>query len=79
MIGQNVRMLMPPPFREEHNQYLKNYKDTGERKIIGIGCEVVGTRKDTTTFPMELSVSEAKQVSGSAWCTGSSNNRTDTS
>lgn len=57
-IGQNVAILMPPPYRDEHDGFITRYVSTGERRIIGIGREVNGLRSDGATFPIDLSVGE---------------------
>lgn len=59
-IGKNIKMMMPSPYREQHDGYISRYMTTGERRIIGIGRVVVGERKDGSTFPMELAVGEMK-------------------
>ena len=56
--GQNVRLLMPEPYRSEHDAYMRHYLDTGERRIIGIGREMEAARKDGSSFPIYISISE---------------------
>ena len=60
VLSKNIKMLMPSPYRENHDSYLERYLRTGQKRIIGIGRVVVGERKDGSTFPMELAVGEMK-------------------
>ncbi len=64
VLGRNILMLMPEPYRAEHDQYLSRFLQTGQRQIIGIGREVQGQRKDGSTFPMYLSVGEGRLDDG---------------
>ncbi len=59
-IGRNVSMLMPSPYREQHNHYISRYLKTGDAHIIGIGREVQGLRKDGSLFPIDLAISEVR-------------------
>lgn len=69
VLGNNIKMLMPDPYKEEHDDYLEHYLETGQRKIIGIGREVTGRRKSGDTFPMYLAVSEM-EIRGKRMFTG---------
>ena len=60
LIGRNVSLLAPSPHGEHHDEYISRYLRTGEARIIGLGRELEGLRRDGTTFPMELAVSEVR-------------------
>lgn len=67
MIGQNVNLLMPSPFHEEHDCYLRHYRETGQARILNVPRELIACRKDGSTFPIDLSVT---QVDHSGYFTG---------
>jgi len=70
LVGKNIKMLMPEAIAGHHDAYLRDYRDTGKKAIIGIGREVVGRRKDGSQFPLDLSVAEWKR-GGDTFFTGS--------
>lgn len=76
VLGRNVSLLMPDPYRSEHDLYLDRYARTGQRRVIGKGRVVVGQRRDGSTFPMELSVGEMRSV-GRRYFTGFIRDLTD--
>lgn len=67
LVGRNVSCLMPTPDRERHDEYIGNYMATGERKVIGLGREVLGMRRDGSVFPMHLGVSELRLPGGACF------------
>ena len=64
LVGENVKILMPSPYREAHDAHLARYRETGQKRVIGIGRVVVGRRKDGTTFPARLSIGEIELEQG---------------
>ncbi len=70
LIGRNISMLMPQPYRDRHDGYVRKYLHSGVKRIIGIGREVVGQRKNGSVFPIDLSVGEAVLPSGRRVFTG---------
>ena len=69
VIGKNLRILMPEPYRREHDGYIERYLRTGEKRIIGVDRVVMGRRKDGSTFPMKLAVGEMRS-GGKTYFTG---------
>lgn len=68
VLGKNVKVLMPEPYHSHHDGYLDSYRDSGKAKIIGIGREVIGRRKNGSVFPMDLSVSEVRFGDRRSFC-----------
>ncbi len=70
LLGKNVSVLMPSPHKESHDSYIQRYLKSGVPKIIGVGREVQGLRKDGTLFPMRLAVGEVPMDNGEVLFTG---------
>lgn len=70
LTGKNISSLMPEPYQSAHDQYLANYRQTGQGKIIGIGREVIGLKKSGETFPFRLAVGEVRLEAGGRFFTG---------
>jgi two-component system, LuxR family, sensor kinase FixL len=70
MVGRNVAMLMPPGDADSHDRYIDNYMETGQRRIIGVGRQVMGLRKNGTSFPLDLSIAEWFDTNGRRHFTG---------
>lgn len=70
IVGKNINFLMPSPHKENHDYYLRNYVNTGEKKVIGKSRDVICQLKDGTILPINLSVTEQKQPDGSRVFTG---------
>ena len=78
VLGTNVKMLMTPPNRENHDTYIRNYLRTGTAKIIGSGRDVTGRRKDGSTVPIRLSVGELRDEDGAPLFIGTLHDLTET-
>eukprot|EP00741_Cyanophora_paradoxa_P005931 tig00000949_g5749.t1 len=78
VVNSKVQVLMPPQFQKNHDQYLRNYLETGKAKVIGVGREVPAVRSDGTMFPAALSVSQPVEINGLRHFVGIVRDRTKT-